>query len=297
MGAACRLRIARCTFASGVGMGLLGRISLEVRLGHQVCTQEFYISSVLCHEYIAGTDLLEKLGLNVQPRQRCATVEGSGERIPFLGQEPNHPRFTPVAATLVSAVTIGPLAEMLVPVATPSTDPTNRPSGECSVGLWLSTGPGYGRYSSDCERPFSSSNRFLLTFMEPWGQMARWLAQLQEYNLQIEYQAGRTHANADALSRQPAVCAETGAEEACRCFTGGRCRQATALQEHAETNPPPMRESAVCATETPAGGARDPVDHPVVIEPTPRGPMGRSAPPDRSKRTSAVRSQASTTSS
>nr|XP_032821976.1 uncharacterized protein LOC116948879 [Petromyzon marinus]XP_032821977.1 uncharacterized protein LOC116948879 [Petromyzon marinus] len=116
--------------ASGAGMGLLGRVSLEVRLGHQACTQEFYVSSVLCHECIAGTDLLEKLGLNVQPRQRCATVESSGERIPFLGQEPNRPRFTPVAATLVSAVTISPLAEMLVPVATPSTDPAHRPSGE-----------------------------------------------------------------------------------------------------------------------------------------------------------------------
>ncbi|XP_075908549.1 uncharacterized protein LOC116954648 [Petromyzon marinus] len=77
-----------------------------------------------------GTDLLEKLGLNVQSRQRCTTAEGSGERMPFLGPEPNRPRFTPVAATLVSAVTIEPLAEMLVPVATPSTDPTHRPSGE-----------------------------------------------------------------------------------------------------------------------------------------------------------------------
>ncbi|XP_075931098.1 uncharacterized protein LOC142931262 isoform X2 [Petromyzon marinus] len=62
--------------ASGARMGLRGRVTLEVRLGHQVCTQEFYVSSVLCHECIAGTDLLEKLGLNVQPRQRCATVEG-----------------------------------------------------------------------------------------------------------------------------------------------------------------------------------------------------------------------------
>ncbi|XP_075923235.1 uncharacterized protein LOC142924589 isoform X2 [Petromyzon marinus] len=111
--------------------------------------------------------------------------------------------------------------------------------------------------------------------------MARWLAQLQEYNLQIEYRAGRTHANADALSRRLAVCAETRAEEACPCFTGGCCRQATAPQERAGTNPPPMRESTVCATETPAGGARDMGDHPAVTEPTPRGPTGRSTPPDR----------------
>ncbi|CAN0420844.1 unnamed protein product [Lampetra fluviatilis] len=39
--------------------------------------------------------------------QRAATVEGSGERIPFLGQEPGCPRFKPVAAILASAVTVG----------------------------------------------------------------------------------------------------------------------------------------------------------------------------------------------
>ncbi|XP_075929135.1 uncharacterized protein LOC142930509 [Petromyzon marinus] len=130
--------------ASGAGMGLLGRISLEVRLGNQVCTQEFYVSSVLCHECITGTDLLEKLGLNVQPCQRCATVEGSGERIPFLGSEPNRPHFTPVAARLVSAVTIGPLAEMLVPVATPFADPTHRPSGEVMLTPHLELAARYG---------------------------------------------------------------------------------------------------------------------------------------------------------
>ncbi|XP_075909035.1 uncharacterized protein LOC142905762 [Petromyzon marinus] len=111
-------------------MGLLGRVTLEVCLGYQVCTQEFYVSSVLCHECIAGTDLLEKLGLNVQTRQRCATVEGSGERILLLGQEPGRPRFEPMAAILASAVTVGPLVEMLLPIATPRTDPSHRPSGE-----------------------------------------------------------------------------------------------------------------------------------------------------------------------
>ncbi|XP_061427715.1 uncharacterized protein LOC133354681 [Lethenteron reissneri] len=116
--------------ASGAGMGLLGRATLEVRIGSQVCTQEFYVSSALCHECIAGTDLLEWLGLNVQPRQRCATMESNGERIPFLGREPTRRRFAPVAAILATAVTIGPLTEMLVPVATSPTDPALRPSGE-----------------------------------------------------------------------------------------------------------------------------------------------------------------------
>ncbi|XP_078475286.1 uncharacterized protein LOC144736595 [Lampetra planeri] len=127
-----RLQAPDCALhtASGAGMGLLGRATLEVRIGSQMCTQEFYVSSVLCHECIAGTDLLEKLGLNVQPRQRCATMESSGERIPFLGRKPTRPRFAPVTAILATAVTIGPLTEMLVPVATSPTDPALRPSGE-----------------------------------------------------------------------------------------------------------------------------------------------------------------------
>nr|XP_032813814.1 LOW QUALITY PROTEIN: uncharacterized protein LOC116944364 [Petromyzon marinus] len=123
--------------------------------------------------------------------------------------------------------------------------------------------------------------QFLLTFKEPRGQMARWLAQLQEYNLQIEYRAGRTHANADALSRRPAVCAETRMEEACPCFTGGRCRQAAGPRRRAETKIPLAGESAVCATETPARGTRNPEDHPAGTEPTPRGLTGRSTPPDQ----------------
>nr|XP_032812116.1 uncharacterized protein LOC116943383 [Petromyzon marinus] len=94
--------------------------------------------------------------------------------------------------------------------------------------------------------------------------MAQWLAQLQEYNLQIQYRAGRTHANVDALSRRPVVCAETRAKEACPCFTGERCRQAAAPQERAETNPPPTREGAVCAAETPAEGVVGPTDHPTL---------------------------------
>ncbi|XP_078734600.1 uncharacterized protein LOC144948820 [Lampetra fluviatilis] len=105
--------------------------------------------------------------------------------------------------------------------------------------------------------------------------MARWLAQLQEYNLQIEYRAGRTHANVDALSRRPTVYAETRAEEACPCFTGGRCRQATDPREAAATDPPPARESAVCTTETLTGGTEDPVDRPASAGPAARDLIGR----------------------
>ncbi|CAM9907712.1 unnamed protein product [Lampetra fluviatilis] len=55
-------------------------------------------------------------------------MAGSRERIPFLGQEPGGPHFEPVAAILASAVTIGPLAEMLLLVAMPPMDPFHRPS-------------------------------------------------------------------------------------------------------------------------------------------------------------------------
>ncbi|XP_078729191.1 uncharacterized protein LOC144944707 [Lampetra fluviatilis] len=98
---------------------------------------------------------------------------------------------------------------------------------------------------------------------------------LQEYNLQIEYRAGRTHANADALSRRPTVDAETRAEEACPCFTGGRCRQATDPRAAAATDPPPARESAVCATEALTGGTEDPVDRTASAGPAARDPIGR----------------------
>nr|XP_032808461.1 uncharacterized protein K02A2.6-like [Petromyzon marinus] len=68
----------------------------------------------------------------------------------------------------------------------------------------------------------------------------------KEYNLQIEYRAGRTHANADDLSRRPEVCAETRAEDACPCFMGGRCRQAATPGSALKLKPPPPRESAQC---------------------------------------------------
>ncbi|GCB83951.1 hypothetical protein scyTo_0024658, partial [Scyliorhinus torazame] len=54
--------------------------------------------------------------------------------------------------------------------------------------------------------------------------MARWLAQLQEYTLRIEYREGRKHLNADALSRRPVIEAALDSGQACPCFTGGRCR-------------------------------------------------------------------------
>ena len=48
-----------------------------------------------------------------------------------------------------------------------------------------------------------SSLKWLQTFKEPEGQMARWLETLQEYQFDIVHRAGVKHLNADALSRIP----------------------------------------------------------------------------------------------
>jgi hypothetical protein len=44
---------------------------------------------------------------------------------------------------------------------------------------------------------------WLLNFKNPEGQLARWFEVLASYDFRIEHRAGRSHNNADALSRQP----------------------------------------------------------------------------------------------
>ena len=44
--------------------------------------------------------------------------------------------------------------------------------------------------------------RWHVNFREPQGQMARWLQVIGEYDYAIEHQAGRSHGNADGLSRK-----------------------------------------------------------------------------------------------
>ena len=45
--------------------------------------------------------------------------------------------------------------------------------------------------------------KWLLEFKNPEGQVARWIEQLQEYDFEIEHRGGKSHGNADALSRRP----------------------------------------------------------------------------------------------
>jgi transposase InsO family protein len=46
-----------------------------------------------------------------------------------------------------------------------------------------------------------SSLTWLLRFKDPQGQLARWLEELSQYDMEVEHRAGKKHGNADALSR------------------------------------------------------------------------------------------------
>ena len=46
---------------------------------------------------------------------------------------------------------------------------------------------------------------WLLRFKEPQGQIARWLEELSQFDMEILYRPGKQHTNADALSRIPMV--------------------------------------------------------------------------------------------
>ena len=57
-------------------------------------------------------------------------------------------------------------------------------------------------------RPFivrtdHSSLTWLLNFKEPQGQLARWMEELSQYNMVLQYRPGKLHGNSDALSRMP----------------------------------------------------------------------------------------------
>ena len=44
---------------------------------------------------------------------------------------------------------------------------------------------------------------WLQNFKQPQPQEARWIAYLQQFDMEIEHWLGRLHANADGLSRRP----------------------------------------------------------------------------------------------
>lgn len=50
-----------------------------------------------------------------------------------------------------------------------------------------------------------ASLRYLMGMKDPFGRIARWIAELQQYDFSIEQRPGKSHCNADALSRPPIV--------------------------------------------------------------------------------------------
>ena len=55
---------------------------------------------------------------------------------------------------------------------------------------------------------------WLMNFKNIEGQLARWLEELQEYDMEVLHRAGRAHGNADALSRK------VDEEEFCANYVG-----------------------------------------------------------------------------
>ena len=55
-------------------------------------------------------------------------------------------------------------------------------------------------------RNYHASLQWVLRFKNPDGQTARWLQKRQEYDFKVIHRAGKSHTNADALSRVPRPC-------------------------------------------------------------------------------------------
>ncbi len=63
---------------------------------------------------------------------------------------------------------------------------------------------------------------WLMRFKHPQAQVARWIEVLGTYNFTIEHRAGRSHGNADALSRKPCE--------------GRDCKQCAKMEQNSEEN-------------------------------------------------------------
>ena len=54
-------------------------------------------------------------------------------------------------------------------------------------------------------RTHHAALKWLLSFRNPEGQIARWIQRLQEYDFEIEHHSGLKYNNVDALSRRPCL--------------------------------------------------------------------------------------------
>ncbi|GFO46611.1 Pol polyprotein [Plakobranchus ocellatus] len=71
-----------------------------------------------------------------------------------------------------------------------------------------------------------NSLRWLTSFKEPQGQLARWLEELSQYDMEIIHRPGKRHGNADALSRIPHVdeCSSYNASSLLTSLPCGGCK-------------------------------------------------------------------------
>lgn len=86
----------------------------------------------------------------------------------------------------------------------------------------------YGHHFS--VRTDHAALRWLLNFCHPEGQVARWLQQLQEYDFEIQYRPGKSHSNADTLSRRPCL------SQYCRHCDRMESKEHAALQTEETSN-------------------------------------------------------------
>ena len=114
-----------------------------------------------------------------------------------------------------------------------------------------------------------ASLRWVTQFKEPEGQVARWLEELSAYDFQIEHRPGKSHGNADGLSRIPCRQCGWGREEeieSCRVLRseGVRTRsQSSGLLEEEEKERryesqgarPKTRQCPAPPEQTPAEGS------------------------------------------
>ena len=76
------------------------------------------------------------------------------------------------------------------------------------------------------------SLRWLMQFKNPEGQIARWLEILSSYDMKIEHRAGKSHKNADGLSRIP--CNQCGKESTSQAETSSSRINRIAEDENVE---------------------------------------------------------------
>ena len=85
--------------------------------------------------------------------------------------------------------------------------------------------------------------RWLRSFKEPEGQVARWIETLDTFDFTLEHRAGKKHSNADALSRGP--CSQCGGDHDSDLIRRGRrpkAAKAQPVRTRAQTDTAPTQD-------------------------------------------------------